>query len=70
MLSDRPYRKARSTEYIVEELKRCSSSQFDPLVTETAVKILIEMESEKITQKAIKHSEPQLINSTTGMKSI
>lgn len=71
MLSDRPYRKARSIEYIREELQRCSSKQFDPLVAETAVQILKEMESAKVTEKAIKQqSKPQLKNSTTEMRPI
>ncbi len=38
MRSKRPYRKAKSTEEAIEELKRCSRSQFDPDLT----KIFIE----------------------------
>jgi putative nucleotidyltransferase with HDIG domain len=49
MLSDRPYRKARTTNYIIEELQRYSGTQFDPLVTEVAIQILKEMEA-KITE--------------------
>ena len=30
MTNDRPYRKALSTEEAIEELKRCSGTQFDP----------------------------------------
>jgi len=40
MGSDRPYRKGRSREAIVAELKRCSSTQFDPRVVEACLKIL------------------------------
>ncbi len=32
MISDRPYRKTRSVETALEELQRCSGSQFDPTV--------------------------------------
>ncbi|MGH7476314.1 MAG: HD-GYP domain-containing protein [Longimicrobiales bacterium] len=32
MLSDRPYRRALSLEQVYQELKRCSSTQFDPRV--------------------------------------
>jgi len=69
MSSDRPYRKARSIEYIMEELQRCSSTQFDPLVTEAAIKILKEMESAEITEKAIEHAKAQLQKSPTHLQS-
>jgi HD-GYP domain-containing protein (c-di-GMP phosphodiesterase class II) len=34
MTTDRPYRKARSAEDAVEELRRCAGSHFDPRVVE------------------------------------
>jgi HD-GYP domain-containing protein (c-di-GMP phosphodiesterase class II) len=40
MTTDRPYRKARSTEAAVEELRRCSGTQFDPLVVETLARVI------------------------------
>jgi diguanylate cyclase (GGDEF)-like protein/putative nucleotidyltransferase with HDIG domain len=40
MISDRPYRKALKTEQIIEELNKCSGTQFDPLVVKEAVKML------------------------------
>jgi putative nucleotidyltransferase with HDIG domain len=40
MTSDRPYRKARSTEEAVEELKRGSGKEFDPVVVEYLMKLL------------------------------
>jgi putative nucleotidyltransferase with HDIG domain len=43
MTSDRPYRKALKTEQVVEELKRYSGTQFDPLVVGAAVQMLGEM---------------------------
>jgi putative nucleotidyltransferase with HDIG domain len=47
MASDRPYRKARSRQYILDEIKRFSGTQFDPKVVEQAVRLL---ESEEINQ--------------------
>jgi putative nucleotidyltransferase with HDIG domain len=40
MTSVRPYRKALKTGQVIEELKRSSGTQFDPLVVKEAVKIL------------------------------
>lgn len=37
--SDRPYRKAQSFEAAREEVRRCSGSQFDPMVTEAFLSI-------------------------------
>jgi putative nucleotidyltransferase with HDIG domain len=59
MSSDRPYRKSRTPEYIIEELRRCSHTQFDPLVTEAAIDILQEREAEKATEKATRRVEAQ-----------
>lgn len=44
MITDRPYRPARSVASAVEELRRCSGSQFDPLVVD-ALFAVIEAES-------------------------
>ena len=70
MSSDRPYRKARTLEYIIEELRRCSHTQFDPLVTEAAVAILKEREADRVTEKAIKRAEAQRQKQTTDMQVI
>jgi putative nucleotidyltransferase with HDIG domain len=40
MTSDRPYRRGRSTEEAIAELKRCSGSQFDPKIVEAFVEVL------------------------------
>jgi diguanylate cyclase (GGDEF)-like protein/putative nucleotidyltransferase with HDIG domain len=40
MTSDRPYRKALKTEQVIEELNRCSGSQFDPVLVNAAVRML------------------------------
>lgn len=42
MASDRPYRKAMPIEKIVDELHRCSGTQFDPQVVNAAVAMLSE----------------------------
>jgi HD-GYP domain-containing protein (c-di-GMP phosphodiesterase class II) len=69
MSSDRPYRKARSTEYIIEELQRCSSTQFDPLVANTAIQILKEMESAKHTEEAIEYAKAELQKTSSQLRS-
>ncbi len=40
MASDRPYRKARATQYIINELKKNSGIQFDPKIVEQAIRLL------------------------------
>jgi HD-GYP domain-containing protein (c-di-GMP phosphodiesterase class II) len=40
MISDRPYRKALRLEQVIEELRKNSGTQFDPLVVKEAVKML------------------------------
>jgi len=40
MTSDRPYRKRMTKKEAIEEIKRCSGTQFDPKVTEFFIKIL------------------------------
>jgi putative nucleotidyltransferase with HDIG domain len=47
MASDRPYRKARSKQYIINEIKKFAGTQFDPKIVEQAVRLL---ESEEIKQ--------------------
>jgi HD-GYP domain-containing protein (c-di-GMP phosphodiesterase class II) len=44
MTTDRSYRKARSAEEAVAELRRCSGTQFDPAVVHTLVEIVTEGE--------------------------
>jgi HD-GYP domain-containing protein (c-di-GMP phosphodiesterase class II) len=55
MMSDRPYRSAMSEEEAVEELRRCSGSQFDPKVVEEFVGII-----EQQGQRQRKESHPML----------
>lgn len=40
MTSDRPYRKARTFEEAVEEVKRCAGTQFDPYLVHVFLKVL------------------------------
>lgn len=40
MTSSRVYRKRLSDDAVIEELKRCSGSQFDPQIVETFIKVL------------------------------
>lgn len=40
MASDRPYRKGRTPEGIIEELKRWSGKQFDPMVVEAFIRVV------------------------------
>ena len=40
MVSDLPYRRGRSTEEAVAELRRCSGTQFDPDIVEAFVRSL------------------------------
>jgi putative nucleotidyltransferase with HDIG domain len=46
---DSPYRRARSTKTIIDELNRSAGVQFDPLVVETAIQILRVSEINKRT---------------------
>jgi putative nucleotidyltransferase with HDIG domain len=54
MASDRPYRRARSTQYIIEELRRFAGTQFDPKVVEQALRLL---ESEEISKSSFVPTE-------------
>ncbi len=40
MTADRPYRKAPGKHYAISELRRCSGTQFDPLVVEAFLDII------------------------------
>jgi HD-GYP domain-containing protein (c-di-GMP phosphodiesterase class II) len=40
MTNDRPYSKARSEKEAIEEIKRCSGTQFDPALVEIFLSIL------------------------------
>lgn len=47
MKADRPYRPGRSMEFILEEFRRCSGTQFDPKVVEAFLKVIEEKEEFK-----------------------
>ncbi len=57
MTTDRPYRKARSREEAVEEVRRCAGTQFDPQVVEVFVPLLQE-ELTKSVNRFLDPSEP------------
>ena len=40
MTADRPYRPSPGKEYAISELKRCSSTRFDPRVVEAFLRVL------------------------------
>lgn len=40
IIADRPYRPAQSREYALKEIVRCANTQFDPKITEVALKVL------------------------------
>lgn len=41
MINDRPYRKAMSKEMAIEEIIKCAGTQFDPVLAEKFIKLLI-----------------------------
>jgi diguanylate cyclase (GGDEF)-like protein len=47
MTQTRPYREAKSVEGALDELRRCSGSQFDPAVAEALIAIVREQETER-----------------------
>jgi HD-GYP domain-containing protein (c-di-GMP phosphodiesterase class II) len=51
MVSDRPYRQAITQEEAMEELRRCSGTQFDPDVVEGFIEIAEKSGSERIQEK-------------------
>ena len=54
MASDRPYRRGRNINGIINELKRCANNQFDPLVVKAFVVLAQEHGESLITNSARK----------------
>ena len=48
MISDRPYRKGMSVEEAIEEIIRCSGTQFDPFISSEFIEIIKEKEGIKL----------------------
>lgn len=46
MVADRPYRKALPLQTVVKELKQCAGTQFDPVLVNTLIEIIVEKGSE------------------------
>ena len=61
MLSDRPYRKALGSEKAVEELKKCSGTQFDPGIVQIFLKILKKNQEVIARSAATKRLRPESI---------
>jgi HD-GYP domain-containing protein (c-di-GMP phosphodiesterase class II) len=53
MVSDRPYRPAMGVEQAVEELRRCSGTQFDPQIVEKLTEILRKSESDRRVEERV-----------------
>ena len=60
MSSDRPYRRARNIEFIIDELKRCSGTQFDPQVVDVAVEVLNERKEEMLAEQVLQQTKVQM----------
>jgi HD-GYP domain-containing protein (c-di-GMP phosphodiesterase class II) len=58
MSSERPYRKAFDLPAVINEIKRCAGSQFDPLIVEAAIKVL---ESNAEIQSSDPETPPDLL---------
>jgi putative nucleotidyltransferase with HDIG domain len=61
MSNNRPYRKARSKKYIIDELENCSGTQFDPLVVKAAIKILDALSEEELSRLASEQTEAPVL---------
>jgi diguanylate cyclase (GGDEF)-like protein/putative nucleotidyltransferase with HDIG domain len=70
MSTNRPYRKARSKQGIIDELKKHAGSQFDPLVVEVAINLLAGDERQEFSELTFEKAETKFQMSTTGTQSI
>lgn len=67
MVSDRPYRPGRSGDEAIEELRRCSGTQFDPKVVEAFVGILEAERGDRASaeeQPALGDLQPEELHAT------
>ena len=53
MASDRPYRKGMAVHEVIEEVQRCSGTQFDPAVAEAFVRVAEREREEFVTNSAV-----------------
>jgi putative nucleotidyltransferase with HDIG domain len=52
MASDRPYHRGMSTKEIVEEIQQCRGTQFDPMIADVFVKLILESGSSFVVNSA------------------
>ena len=67
MISDRPYRRGRAEAEAIEELRRCSGTQFDPKVVEAFIEILEEEAAARIgvdEEALLEGLEPEELHAT------
>ncbi len=59
MIADRPYRKGRTEEEAIEELRRCSGTHFDPRVVEAFIEVLLDQTRGAQTKPGVDLGEVQ-----------
>lgn len=66
MVSDRPYRRGRSPEEAIEELRRCSGTQFDPRVVDALISVLDQADAEETAESGmpLDELEPEELRAT------
>lgn len=59
MINERPYKEAMSIKEAIEELKRCSGSQFDPILVELFLEIIEKEKSDEKNEKVNTRDETE-----------
>jgi len=62
MINERPYKEAMSKKEAVEELKRCSGSQFDPQLVKLFLEIITEENSDEKIEAEDKYTKKEIKN--------
>jgi HD-GYP domain-containing protein (c-di-GMP phosphodiesterase class II) len=58
MITDRPYRKRRSTEDAMAELDRCAGAHFDPAVVAATIAVVTEITRTEGSDEALQWGQP------------